>query len=347
MKVLLIGGNGFIGRPTVEQLIASGHQVTVSHRGSSKAELPRGAERMVGDTNRLTEVRPALQKLAPDAVVNFVLASARQAEEMMSALRGIAGRVVAISSMDVYRACGVLHHTETGPLQPLPLTEESELRTQPAYSPAQMEIVKRIFSWMTDDYDKVPVERIVMSHPEVPGTVLRLPMVYGPCDPLRRFLFIVKRIRDGRRKIILQDGCADWQGPKGYIESVAHAIALAATSQKASGRVYNVAEADVLTELEWARLVAKEMNWDGGFVVLPKECVPAHLSDDGNRTQHWVASSERIRQELGYEEKIPRVEAVRRTIQWELANPPAAIPEAMFDYAAEDRALEAAANVAL
>ena len=345
MKILLIGGNGFLGRPVAERLSEAGHEIVVLHRGNRRCDLPSSVRLMISDAEQLSRHCEALAHLAPDVVVNFILSSGRQAQEMMNALRGIAGRVVAISSMDVYRACGVLHLTESGPLQPVPLTEESELRTKPAYSSAQMEMGKKIFSWMTDDYDKVPVERIVMSDPEVPGTVLRLPMVYGPGDPLHRFLPIVKRIRDGRRKIILQNGCASWRGPKGYIENVVQAIALAAISPRATGRIYNVAEADALTELEWARHLAKEMNWDGEFVVLPKDRVPAHLLDDGNRAQHWVASSERIRQELGYEEKIPRVEAVRRTIQWELDYPPAAIPEAMFDYAAEDRALEAAVNI--
>lgn len=339
MKILLIGGNGFIGRPTAKQLIAAGHHVTVLHRGFSKAELPRGAERMVGDTNCLMEVRPALQELAPHIVVNFVLASASQAEEMMSALRGITGRVVVISSMDVYRACGVRHRTEMGPLQELPLTEESELRTQPAYSPAQMEMGRKIFSWMTDNYDKVPVEGIAMSDSELPGTVLRLPMVYGPADPLHRLFALVKRMLDKRRKILLAEDVAKWRAPKGFLDNVAQAIALAAISAKAGRRIYNIAEAESLTELEWAQLVAKEMHWDGEFVVLPNEQVPAHLFEDVNWAQHWVASSQRIRQELGYREEISRGEALRRTIEWERDHPPANIPETLFDYAAEDAVL--------
>ena len=339
MKVLLIGGTGFIGRHVAEQLASSGHEVVVLHRGNSKVDLPNRVHRILGDANYLAERRDQLRKLSPDVVVNFILSSGGQAKEMMSAMRGIAGRIVAISSMDVYRACGVLHHTESGELQAIPLTEESELRTQPAYSPKQMEMGKKIFSWMTDEYDKIPVERAVMSDPELPGTVLRLPMVYGPNDPLHRFLPLVKRIRDGRRKILVQEDCANWRGPKGYVENVALAIVLAATSTKASGRIYNVAEEDALTELEWAQLVAKEMNWEGEFVTLPKSRIPVHLLNDGNWAQHWVVSSERIRQELGYGEKIPRAEAVRRTIAWELDHPPAEISQALFDYAAEDAAL--------
>ncbi len=54
----------------------------------------------------------------------------------MGIFRGVATRVVAASSMDVYRACGVLHGSEEGPLEPVPLTEKSALRTKLQTYPA-------------------------------------------------------------------------------------------------------------------------------------------------------------------------------------------------------------------
>ena len=339
MKILLIGGTGFIGPFVVQQLTDAGNEVAVLHRGKSDVGLPDGAQRIIGDANRLDDHHEELRRLPPDVVVNFILSSGKQAELMMRALRCIAKRVIALSSMDVYRACGVFHGTESGALQPLPLKEDSELRTQPAYSRAQMEMGQKIFSWMTDDYDKVPVEHVVMSDPGLPGTVLRLPMIYGPGDPLHRFVPIIKRICDGRQQILFGEKHAKWRGPKGFVENVAQAIALAATSELAAGRIYNVSESDSLTELQWAQLIAKEMGWNGEFIVMPEERLPVHLVVSGNYAQHWVASSERIRDELGYEEKLPRTVALRRTIQWELEHPPAAIPEALFNYAAEDAVL--------
>ena len=60
----------------------------------------------------------------------------------------------------------------------------------------------------------------------------------------------------------------------------------------------------------------------------------------GNFAQHWVVDSTRIREELGYREPIARADAIRRTIEWERANPPVVDPAA-FDYAAEDGAIAA------
>lgn len=339
MKILLIGGTGFIGSFVAQQLTDAGSEVAVLHRRRREVRLPEGLQQIIGDANRLNDHQEELRRLAPDVVINFILSSGKQAARMKTALRGIAKRVVVLSSMDVYRACGVLHGTESGALQPLPLTEDSELRTQPAYSHEQMAMGKKIFSWMTDDYDKVPVERMVMSDLELPGTVLRLPMIYGPGDPLHRFVPIIKRICDGRQRILFGEKQAKWRGPKGFVGNVAQAIALAATSERAAGRIYNVAEDDSLTELQWAQLIAKEMNWSGEFVVLPEDRVPPHLAASGNYAQHWVASSKRIRQELGYEERITRTDALQRTIYWELEHPPVEIPQALFNYAAEDAVL--------
>src|SRR6266849_9742050 len=132
----------------------------------------------------------------------------------------------------MYRAIAVSQGTESGPLQEVPLTEESELRRSlHPYPPESMQLMRKIFPWLTDDYDKIPAERAVMNDRELPGTVLRLPMVYGPGDPLHRFHPIVKRVDDGRRHIILAETLAAWRSPRGYVENVAAAIVLAATDE--------------------------------------------------------------------------------------------------------------------
>ncbi len=267
-----------------------------------------------------------MKRFAPDAVIDLVISSGAQAEELIKVFRGIAGRVVMVSSMDVYRAVAISHGMETGPLQELPLTEESELRhSLHPYSPESLQVMRQIFPWVRDDYDKIPAEKIVMNDPELPGTVLRLPMVYGPGDPLRRFYSVVKRIVDGRRQIIFPDTLAAWRSPRGFVENVGAAIALAATDDRATRRIYNVCEEPSFSELEWAEKIAHEMQWPGEFVVLPAERTPAHLLRPGNAAQHWTTSSARIRRELDYEEPVPLAEAIRRTILWEKENPPAAL----------------------
>ena len=170
MRILLIGGNGFIGRFTVAALVRQGHALAVFHRGT--AAVPAGVEDLRGDRNQLSASARELTRFAPDVVIDLVVSSGTQAEELMNIFRGATRRVIMLSSMDVYRAVGVSNGTESGPLQEVPLTEDSELRRNlHPYPPENLRVMRRIFPWATDDYDKIPAERIVMDDRELPGTV--------------------------------------------------------------------------------------------------------------------------------------------------------------------------------
>ncbi|HWS16767.1 MAG TPA: NAD-dependent epimerase/dehydratase family protein, partial [Candidatus Elarobacter sp.] len=155
MKILLIGGSGFIGAFTAAALLKSEHHVTVFHRGTTK--LPAGADEILGNRQFLQDHQPEFRRQRFDVVVDFVLSSGRQAQQLMDTFRGIAGRVVALSSMDVYRAMGVFYGFEPGGLQELPLTETSDLRTtRNVYSPEALARVRTVYRWVDDEYDKIP-----------------------------------------------------------------------------------------------------------------------------------------------------------------------------------------------
>ena len=334
MRILAIGGTGFVGSFLMPSLQSQGHEIAILHRHQTVQDA---VTTIVGSRNDLQSAAPAIRDFKPEVVIDLILSSEAQAKAAMQLFRGIARRYVALSSMDVYRAVGVLHGTEPGPLQQLPLTEDSELRSKPPYGKKNLEALSQLVDWATPDYDKVPAERIVLGDPELPGTIMRLPAIYGPGDYLHRLWPYLKRIDDGREFIILPDDLAQWRWTRGYVENVAQAIALATTDDRAAGRTHNVGEPEAFSELEWAQKIAQAVGWTGKFLVLPREQTPAHLRMPGNLAQHWVASTGRIRNELGYCETVSLEEALRRTIAWERAHPPEK-PLTQFDYAAEDAA---------
>lgn len=343
MRILVIGGNGFIGTPLVRGLLQAGHDAGVFHRRPAPTSSQE-VEHIQGDRNRLRDHQAELRRFAPEVIIDMVLSSGAQAKQLVDVACDLNARVVAISSMDVYRAWGVMLGIEPGELEPMPLTEDSPVRTtRSAYPPETIEKMKSIFTWLKEGYDKIAVEQAVMGS-RTGGTVLRLPMVYGPGDPLHRVHGILKRIRDGRPAIILAEDHAEWRGPRGYVDNVAHAIALASLSEHASGRTYNVCDEPTLTELEWQTKIAGQADWPVRFVLLPNQLTPKHLLLPGNASQQLVASSARIRRELGYEEPFTMDEAIRRTIAWERANPPSGPTLHQFDYAAEDEALAQVQN---
>jgi nucleoside-diphosphate-sugar epimerase len=336
MKILAIGGTGFIGQFAVARLQQAGHSVTVFHRGTTPA--PEGTSEIIGDHAEISQHRAAFARESFDAVIDFIASSERHARALIETFRGLTRRLIALSSGDVYRAMGVLRKTEPGPLQEVPLTEESELRTQPHYSPQEIKAMHAILPWLDEEYEKIAVERALLSDQDPPATILRLPMIYGPGDYIHRFHPFLKRMDDGRPCILFAEDVAAWRTPRGYVEDVAAGIALAATLDRAAGRVYNIGETECFSELDWAKKIAAAIGWKGEFVVLPREKAPPHLVWPYNTAQHLVVSSARIRKELGYRELTTPAEAFQRTIAWERGHPPqhVGIP---FNYQAEDEAV--------
>lgn len=337
MRILVIGGTGFIGPWVVRRLVAAVHDVAVYHRGQTTAELPPSVRHILGDRADLPARRADLAAFAPDVALDMRALTERDAATVGRALAGIARRRVVLSSQDVYRAYGRLIGTEPGPPDPVPLAEDAPLR-------------ERLYPYRGkdlgagpgfDDYDKILVERDALNTPGLPGTVLRLPMVYGPGDEQHRTFEYLRRMDDGRRVIPLESGFAGWRWTSGYVEDVAHALALAVERDAAAGRVYNVGEEIAPPRAEWVRRIGGAAGWRGEVAELGRALLPPALVPDLDTAQDLVSDSTRIRAELGYRETVPPDEALRRTVAWERAHPPAALDPARFDYAAEDAALAA------
>jgi len=339
MRVLIIGGTGFIGPHVVKWLHKMGHEVTVFHRGQTQAPLPLEVRHILGDRRRLEDFAEEFKRIAPEVVLDMIPITEQDAQTVMSTFKGATRRVVAISSQDVYRAYGKLIGLEPGPPEPVPLKEDAPLRRRlyPYRGPTPR-TPEDPHKWL-DDYDKIPVECVVLGDPKLPGTVLRLPMVYGPGDWQHRLFPYLKRMDDGRPAILLEEGLANWRWTRGYVENVAYAIVLAATEERATGRIYNVGEPEALTMAEWVKAIGQAAGWEGKLVKVPKDRLPPHLVEAINTDQHLVVDTSRIREELGYEEPISRKEALRRTIDWERRHPPDEIDLEMFNYAAEDGVL--------
>jgi len=318
LRILILGGTGLTGPHIVRGLTELGHQVTIFHRGRTKADPPSGVREMCGD---LVDPPEELLRLRPDVVIHMWALTEADATRFLEIFRGHTGRAVAISSCDVYRAYGKLHLAEAGPPDPIPLNEDAPLReSRYPYRDRKDLPVDTTF------YDKILVEQALMAQCELPVTILRYSAVYGPHDPYRRFQGWLNQMVAGD-EIRLAADYASWRWTHGYVEDVATAAVLAATHERAAGRIYNVGAPDSTTTAEAIEELGRAAGWKGRVVAAPPSEIAAdQLSPHPHDFSHHLAiDTSRIRAELGYREIVPREEGLRRTIEWERAQR-AAVP---------------------
>ncbi len=341
MRILIIGGTRFIGPHVVRRVIAKGHDVTLFHRGKTKVDLPDGVKHILGNRQDLSDFQNEFKKIQPDIVLDMIPLTEQDARMVVNTFKDITSRIIAISSQDVYRAYGILIGKEDDTIENVPLKEDAALRKKiypyRLNKPRAQDDPQKAL----DDYDKILVENVIMGESELPGTILRLPMVYGPGDSQHRLFEYVKRMDDKRPAIILEQGLANWQWSRGYVENIADAIALAITNENSKNRIYNVGEPDALTLAEWVKKIGQIADWQGKVVIVSRDKLPPDTVTNINTNQHLVVDTTQIRKELGYSESIPLNEAIRRTIDWERSHPPDKIKPEAFDYATEDKILNA------
>jgi len=341
-RVLVIGGTAFVGPSVVRELVSRGHEVAVFHRGEHETDLPASVRHIHGDRAGIADHREAFRSYGPDTVVDMRSMTEHDAREVVDTVRGITDRIVAVSSMDVYRAYGRLHGTEPGPPLDPPFDEDSPLRERLyVYRDDTPPAIGQRPAWL-GEYEKILVERTVLGETELAGTVVRFPMVHGERDEQRRFYSLWKRMVDGRAVILMSTKSAAFRSSRTHVDNAAHAVVLAATDDRARGRIYNVGEPDALAWIEWARLIGSHLRWTGELVVAPSEQMPTALRDRRPDVwdHHLIAETSRIRHELDYRELVGREEGLARALGWYAESPPAdPVAAAGLDYPAEDEAL--------
>src|SRR5437588_9807429 len=63
---------------------------------------------------------------------------------------------------------------------------------------------------------------------------------------------------------------------------------------------------------------AQQRDGTGRLRVVPKNALPAELEEPYDWNHHLAGDTSRIRDELGYQEKVSSAEAMRRSVRWEM-----------------------------
>src|SRR5262245_36854243 len=101
MRILILGGTGFIGPHQVRAAVKRGHSVTVFNRGRRSTDrLPSGVETLVGDREKNDYA--ALKGKKWDALIDNSAYVPRWVREASEALNGSVGQYVYTSTTGVY-----------------------------------------------------------------------------------------------------------------------------------------------------------------------------------------------------------------------------------------------------
>jgi nucleoside-diphosphate-sugar epimerase len=325
VKIAVIGGTKFIGPAIVEEFLEREHDVLVIHRGEVEREDMPDVPHAHLDRHDIPALRSALEAFAPDAVVDTVAYSRWEAE---SAVEAVAGRAhcTVLSSQDVYRAFHTLREGLPA-TDPVPLDESSPLRgRQQRYMFRGLTQVGS--SNDANTYENLDVEEV---YSDAGATLLRLPMVYGERDHMRREEFILRRVRAGRPRIPIGGGGFIWT--RCWVRDAARAIRLA-TEDPTAG-VFNIGEARTASIRQWAEQILAAAGSAAQLVTVPDDVLPEDMSlTAGSISQHVLTDSSRFRNRYGWSETAAE-ESVTTSVRWHLAHPPADDT----DFGPDDRAL--------
>ncbi len=291
MKIAFLGDSRFIGVSAAEAAVRAGHQVTVLHSG--KYPPPEiDADYRVAALGDPVALRAVLSALDADVVIDSFAMTRLGAERACSAAAGVVGRVIVLSSQDVYAQFGhLLGH-------PVPRIEASVHESAALTVPFPFRGVGAHAGGK--DYDKKLVEDVYTAAAGEFDSVrvLRLPAVYGHRDTKRRFAWIVDRFDSGETKVPRQGGT--WRWTHGYVCDMAAFIIAAAEDSQAGLAIYNLGDRETPSMSEWVERIAArmqiEMHWQ------EVAGLPEDLHYLGPMACDFVANSERAWQRYAVED---------------------------------------------
>jgi UDP-glucose 4-epimerase len=321
MNLLVTGGAGYIGSVVAADLVAAGHRVTVLDnlsRGHREA-VPAGAEFVAGDVGDRDALDRVLAAGRFDGVLHFaalldVGESMRVPEKYFR--NNVANTLTLLEAMQA-RGVRMLVFSSTAALfgtpERVPIDEAHPMRPESAYGESK-HMVECMLAW----FHRIHGLRYAsLRYFNAAGAA-------GPLgehhDPEPHLIPLTLSVALGQRKSISIFG-TDYPTPDGtcvrdYIHisdlSAAHLLALDALARRdrliynlGNGRGFSVREV-----IETARRVTGHP--------IPAEESPRRPGDP----PVLVASSEKIRQELGWQPKFPELESILSSAwEWHRTHP--------------------------
>jgi 2'-hydroxyisoflavone reductase len=192
IRLLILGGTGFIGPHQVRYALARGHHVTIFNRGRQKELWPGPVEELLGDRN--SDLK-ALTGRDWDVCIDNPTSLPVWVRDAASVLKGHIGQYVFISTISVYAASDK-PADETAPLvtyhgaDPMDETIKSLSANQQLYGPLKALSEKEAQG----------------QYGEARTTIIRPSLILGPGDETDRFTYWPVRLLRGGEILAPGDG---------------------------------------------------------------------------------------------------------------------------------------------
>jgi nucleoside-diphosphate-sugar epimerase len=325
VKVLLVGGTRFLGHELAWRLLFAGHEVTLFNRGREADAFGNRVERLRGDRTT-SDFEQQLRGRAFDAAVDFAAFTGDDARRVVSVLSGSVGHYVVISSGQVYlvredAARPAKEEDYDGPLLPRP--EDPADQREWDYGMGKRAIEDVLAEAWTKE--------------RFPSTRLRLPMVNGERDHLRRLEGYLWRILDGGPVLVPDGGERPMRHV--YSGSAVKTITGLLGDSRTFGRAYNLAQDETPTLVELLTRLAGLLGAPARLHAVPAAkiveagLVPVRVSPFSGRWMSFVDPS-RAKQELGFRHE-PLASYLDKIVAAFLARPPHDTPPGYADRARE------------
>ena len=186
LKILILGGTGFIGSFQVRYALSRGHEVTVFNRGKSHpGKLTQAVEQLIGDRNSQLD---ALKGRKWDVVIDNPTTLPVWVRDAAQILKGNVERYVFISTISVYSDMSQPGMDESGPLRKyegadaMSETPETLLASnRRLYGPLKVVSEREVEKWFPGQ-----------------ALIIRPGLIVGPGDETDRFTYWPVRVaRDG------------------------------------------------------------------------------------------------------------------------------------------------------
>lgn len=301
LKLLILGGTGFLGPHTVRAALARGHEMTLFNRGKTNDDLFPDLETLHGDRNGNLE---ALKGRDWDAVIDTSAYYPRVVRDSAGLLKGHVNQYVLISTISVYASYPTPGMDEAAPVGTIE-DETVEQVTGATYGPLKALCEKA-------------------AEETLPGKVtnIRPGLIVGPGDPTDRFTYWPVRVAKGGEVLAPGDGTTNVQ----QIDARDLAAWIIHTIENSVTGVFNADSPmgartmrDVLTTSKTVSGSDAEFVWaDAEFLagqgIAPWQDMPCWIPQEGDYAAFGrVSNAKAMRNGLTIR---PLAETIRDTLDW-------------------------------